>query len=237
MSEEVQESALFDQEVPATEPEVKQDDAVFAAQLAAARAEAKAEAYKEVAMSRKQDSATQPFVIPRNIPNDPTDLLNAAQKEELNNLYLTDPPKAAKWYGELSRQVERARIEADAEPLVLSQAQTIMDLYVARKSRDNPLGVKIEPLFRQKLQGVDIKPLVRMSQQQQEVELGLRWDAAEGEIRRNEPVRQEPNLVANGRGAGSGVRKPKESDDPFIAAMAAEYKFTPEQLAYISEDN
>jgi hypothetical protein len=236
MSEQVQDSALFDQEVD-VQPEVNQDDAVLAAQLATARAEAKAEAYKEVAMGRKQDSATQPFTIPTPIPNDPTDLLNTNQKQELENMYLTDPAKAARWYGQLSSQVERMRIERDSAPLIRSQASTIVDLYVARKSRDNALAAKIEPLFRQKLANVDIRPLVGMEDNQREAELGLRWDAAEGEIRRNEPVRQEPSLVAAGRGAGGGTRLKKNDDfgDPVVASLAKQYGFTVEQYeAYIA---
>lgn len=215
----------------------KQDDPVTAARIDAAKSEARADAFKEALTlaGQKQDPAT-PAQVQAPIPTDPMQTFTAAEREELKTLQITDPDKAMGIISQRASQLAERRIQQEAQPLVATTASTLVELFIARKSRGlNPqVADQIIPLFQAKLKGKNLSGLVQMTDALREEELGLRWDAAEAEVLRKaqaNPPKQEPRLLANGQPgtAATGLKKSAIEDDPFLAAMSAEYKFTDAQ--------
>jgi len=226
-------------------PQAPATDAEVQSRIDVATANARAEAWKEAAElgGRRQDPVTQAPPGPR-IPDNPLDLLSPQEREQLNALQITNPEQFTTTIAQLYARVERMRLEQQAAPMIIGQAATIVKLFKADKISENPtLGRQIAPLFDRKLAGIDLRPLVGMTEAQSNAELALRWDAAEAEVLRKNmaaaPPKPEPRLTANGapggEPGGGSPKKGRVEEDPFLARMAAEYKFTDAQKKDLEE--
>lgn len=225
-----------------------QDDPINDPRVQLAIERAKRETLEEVVRNggtQRQDAATsaQQTIPQVQLPNDPIDLLNAAQKQQMEQLAQVDPVAYGKEYARLAAQLERARIEQQAAPLVASQASTFVELFKGRMARnDAKFAAQIEPIFDGMLSGLDLRPLVQMTPQARDNELLLRWNAAKAQvleknIQNAPPPRAEPLLNSSGAGLSTpgGPKKGKVEEDSFLGRMNDAYKFTPEQLAALEE--
>lgn len=228
---------------PVQQPDAPaQDDPVTAARINEAAANARADAFKEaLSMGGKRQDAATTAQVQAPIPTDAMQTFTQSERDELKALQITDPETAMARIAKRSSELERARIQQEAQPLVASQASTLVDLFVMRRSSGSKIADQITPIFRAKLREAgNLSPLVGMTDDVRERELGLRWDAAEAEVLRKaqaNPPRQEPTLLAPGQGGG-GARQQKKTaveEDSFLSSMAEAYKFTPEQLKEIEE--
>lgn len=206
--------------------------------IANARNEALQSALQAPARQDPVPTAAQPP-----LPADPLDLLTPAQKAQMENLILSDPVAYGRAYADLAARLERARLEQQAAPMIASQGATFVELFKGKMARvDAPLFAQIEPLFDTSMRGLDLRPLVQMTPEVRENELLLRWRAAKAQVLEKNmsaaPPRPDPRLTAPGGGVstpGGGLKKTKVEEDRLLGGMAAEYKFTPEQLAELEE--
>ncbi len=245
LPQELGDQNLFAAPEPAAPPDAPQtpdasaapaQDPLAAPEVQLAIEQARTAAYRDALGRPIASQATTP------VPNDPLDLLNDQQREQLNSLFLTDPMAGARFVSDLAARHQRALLEAEAAPLVTSQASTLVELFKSRMSAiDGPLGARIAPLFDASLAGLDLRPLVRMAPDVRENELQLRWRSAKAQVleaqMRAAPPKPAPLLTAEGAAEGrtGGPKASKLERDPYLARMAAEYKFTPEQIKEIEE--
>ena len=166
------------------------------------------------------------------------DAMSAAEKEELNTLFLTDSVAAAKKVQERTRQ----EIYQQAMPMIQTAANQVVELFKLRKQRSDPYFNRVEPLFDKSLVGIDITPLVNMNEATRTQEMEMRWKMARADVLEEEVKRKpEPKLLSQGGGGGGkdrdGGKKDSLRDDPWLQAMKSEYGFTDEQLAEIEAAN
>jgi hypothetical protein len=181
----------------------------------------------------QQIMRSQPQVAPQN----PLDAMSDAEREALGNQAITDFAGAARQISEKASRATEQRIRQEAIPLVMTAANTIVELYKTKKQRNDPYFAKIEPLFDKLLVGVDITPLVRMNEATRNSELDMRWKMARADILEVEMKRQKPEPTLLSQGSDGGAKDSKFSEDPWIANMAKEYGFTPEQIKELEKLN
>jgi len=204
-------------------------------------ANARAEAFREMAAQQRQADPVQyqPQQQLPPLPTNPLDLLTAHEREQMKTMAITDPDAYASKVGELSVKLAEARVSRAAAPIVAGQAQTIVALFKSRMAAiDQAYFAEVEPLFDQQIRSVgsNISNLVNMPHEMQTYELELRWKSAKADVMdrriRNAP-KPEPRLMASG-GPGNSPRPQSVVEvDPAIAAMAKRYNFSPEQIAAI----
>lgn len=186
-----------------------------------------------------QDAATSAQTV--RIPDDPMDLLSPEQKQNLAALAESDPASYTRMMVDLGGRHQRMLIERDAAPLIASSASLVVEAFKGEKRAvEGARYAAIAPQFDRLLSGLDLRPLVNMSADARRAELGLRWDAARSSVIEAELTaarRPEPGLQGGGGGAGGSVpgagEPSKFAADPWLVQMAAEYKFTPEQIREI----
>jgi hypothetical protein len=206
-------------------------------------ANARAEAYREIAMGRQPDPDAPAHVEPQApLPTNPIDLLDAAGKERLRLMKVTDSDAYESELGRLAVQLSEMRVARAAAPMISAQAQTIVQLFKAKMARQDPqYAADIEPIFDAMIRKLpNLSSLVGMSQDIQDQELSLRWQSARSQVLDKaikNPPKPAPALTVSGPGSGGspgGVSNEYEKSDPMIAALHRKYKFTPAQLAEIN---
>lgn len=224
-----------------------QDDPVLVARLAEAEQRGRANALEEamrISGTRKQDDPTS-AAAPVQLPTNPLELLPAQAREELQKLRALDPAAYAETYSQLSAQLTEMRIQQQAQPIITGQASMIVDGFVSRMSMSEPRKELVPDIvrnFHNLLVGKNLSPLVNFDPARREEELSLRWGTAKAQVlEKAPPPRPTPTLLNDGggtiaAGGGSGPKKSKAEEDPAIMAMAAKYKFTPEQMKEIEAE-
>lgn len=212
--------------------------------VALATANARADAFKEIAMGRgaqpEPDAPvrTEPLAP---LPTNPLDLLDAVGREKLELMRLNDPANYTAEVGRLAVSLAEQRVARQAAPLISGQASIIISNFKTRMASEDPYAKDVIPAFDRMIAqlGDGIRNLVAMTPAAQEQELAMRWSTARGPVLERvikTNAKPEPKPLGGGSGsqpAGNGANQ-YEQTDPIIAAMVKRYKMTPEQIAEIN---
>lgn len=228
-----------------TKTTVNQDDPIF--QLAVEK-ETNARLTQALS-SRPAQDPVQPQAQPlAPLPNDPLELLNAKEREELEAIKLTSPDRYTQIYANLASRLTEMRIGRQAAPLIAAQAKSLVQAFKYDKSVTEKPEVyrQIAPIFDAMMaQVTDLSPLVNMTDAQRTTELELRWKSAKSEVLEKlasaPPPKPEPTLLSTsgptgGSPPGSAVND-KFEDDEWVQAMKKTYNFTDEQIAELAKAN
>jgi len=176
------------------------------------------------------------------IPNNPIDLLSAAEQAKLSDMAIGDPAAYGRTMAELGARHAQIRFENAAKPYQETNARLLVSEFRNRMQQaESPEDFRqISPAFDKLLSTINITPLVSMSEQDRSGELILRWNAAKCDVldaqrKAEKSKKPEPTLLAG----GSSLSMPTEGKKvaAHLERMSAVYKFTPEQLKALEEYN
>lgn len=208
-----------------------------------AAANARAEAFREMALQRQPepDAAPAPVQQQAPLPTNPLDLLSPAERDALKLKRISDPEAYEGEIATLATRLAEMRVTRAAAPMIAGQASLIVSNFRQRMaSADSAYGADTAPIFDKAIAalGAGISNLVGMQPAQQDAELKMRWDQAKlqvMDVRMKNPPKPEPQPLG-----GGGVSTPNNDEtdyfktDPLIAALGRRYKFTDAQKALIN---
>lgn len=188
-----------------------------------------------------------PFAGQPPLPDNPLDLLPAAERQKLIDSAQLDPVSYSNTVSTLAAKLTEMKLQRQAAPLIMSQARTIVDMFedkMGRREVRQDLVTAISREFRTLLAGKDLRPLINLPDAQREEELVLRWETARNRALIASPTppappKPDPTLIASGGGGGGpspGTKRVSALDIPGIAAMHKKRPFSKEQLEAIEEE-
>jgi len=179
-----------------------------------------------------------PQAAPQSSQQQSAPQLTPQQMEELDNQMRMKPAETIAALTRIAMDQARREVMADAQPLLGTTADLVVQNFKGRKAAEDPLYRQILPLFDAELRDVGLPTLIQMDPATRMRTLELRWNSAAATVFRKAAVSKQADPPPNAGGSGGGTTPPKKGSmaNPFLAALAAASGLSEEQMAQIDKE-